>query len=64
MWLCHDGEISSVIFVIFKRRGTGGSVMYTSLGCTVRVGVYSPTTVLCGSPAVVCPFSMSNVEEL
>ena len=46
MWLCHDGEISSsVIFVNVKRYGWGGggvgSVMFASLGCKARVGVYS-----------------------
>ena len=54
-----------MIFVIVKSLGGGGgSVMYASLGCAVRVGVYSLAAVLCGSQAVVCPFSMSNIEEL
>jgi len=65
MWLCHDGEISSsVIFVTVKRfEGGGGwlgSVMCARLGCKARVGVYS----LLSYPAVVCPFSMSNAQEL
>jgi len=40
----------------------GGSVMCTILGCTAQVCLL--TAVLCGSPAVVCPFTMSTAGGL
>ena len=65
IWLCHDGEISSSgIFVIVKRCGGGlGSVMCASLGVQSSSRCLL-AAVLWVSAAVVCPFSMSNAEEL
>ena len=44
-------------------RGTGGvSVMCAILGCAAQVCLLA--AVLCGSPAIVCPFPMSTAGGL
>ena len=66
VWLCHDGEMStSVMFVIcycYGTRGGGLSVMRAILGCAAQVCLLA--AVLCGSPAIVCPFLMSAAGGL
>ena len=43
--------------------GAGGvSVMCAILGCTAQVCLFA--AVLCGSPAIVCPFPMPTVGGL
>ena len=55
--LCHDGEISTSVAYVICYWGQV-SVMCAILRCAAQVCLLA--AVLCGSPAIVCPFLMST----
>jgi len=58
-----DLSICDVCYMLFLRvTGGGVNVMCTILGCTAEVRLLA--AVLCGSPAIVCPFPMFTAGGL